>query len=82
MGFVAPKASVEADDEALTLDAGTVSPSRRSEALVEWEWSSELTDWIDYGTGEALTGYEPSDNMRELVARIVKDWWGADPPER
>ena len=79
MGFVAPKASVEADDEVITLDAGTVSPSRRSESLVEWEWSGELTDWIDYETGEVLTGYEPSDKMRALVSRIVSDW-GVKPP--
>lgn len=82
MGFVAPKAAVEADDELLTLDVGTVSPSRRREALVDWEWSGELTDWIDYSTGEVLSGYEPSEKMRGLVSRIVQDWAGGDPPEK
>lgn len=76
MGFTAPKASVEAEDQTLTLDAGTISPSRRREAVVDWEWSSGLTDWVDYETGEVLTGYAPSEKMRALVSRIVSDWEG------
>lgn len=41
-------------------------------------WSQELSDWISEDTGELLTGFEVSENMRELVGRMVKtlrvDW--------
>lgn len=33
-----------------------------------WTWMEH--DWVDENTGETLTGYEPSDNFKELVDRI------------
>lgn len=71
MGFVAPKV-VQADDDAMTLDATTASPDAKRER-VEWEWSGALADWVDYSTGELLSGYEPPATMRALVDRIRAD---------
>lgn len=73
MGFVS-RAAVTDDDAAIVLDAGTVSPSARPHGeRVSWEWSDALTDWIDYATGEVLSGYEPSDRVRHLTTRIMAD---------
>lgn len=74
MGFTAPKAAVVAEDEAILLDAGTESPSPRTGDVVDWEWVNALTDWVDFETGEVLSGYQPSPVMQELVARIERDW--------
>lgn len=73
MGFVS-RAAVTDDDAAIVLDAGTVSPSARPIGeRVTWEWSETLTDWIDFTTGELLSGYEPSERVMRLTARIVAD---------
>jgi hypothetical protein len=69
MGFVVAK---EPDDETLTLDADTASPDATREHI-EWEWVSSLADWVDYNTGEVLSGYEPPSTMLELVQRIRRD---------
>lgn len=74
MGFTAPKAAVAAEDETILLDAGTESPSPRIGDVVDWEWVDALTDWVDFGTGEVLSGYQPSAVMQELLARIERDW--------
>lgn len=74
MGFTAPKAAVAAEDETILLDAGTESPSPRTGDVVDWEWVDALTDWVDFGTGEMLSGYQPSAVMQELLARIERDW--------
>lgn len=33
-----------------------------------WKWDN--SDWVDYDTGEALTGYMPSDSMEQIVQNI------------
>lgn len=70
MGFTVPKA--EPDDESLTLDENTASPDA-DRGRVLWEWSGTLADWVDYNTGETLSGYDPPATMRELVERIRAD---------
>jgi hypothetical protein len=70
MGFVAPK--VGRDDDALTLDATTPAPEPQRER-VTWEWVGSLADWMDYGSGALLSGYEPPATMRALVERIRRD---------
>jgi hypothetical protein len=71
MGFVS-RVKVSADDEALELDAGTVSPIKPdSRGRIRWQWIGD--DWMDYGSGELLSGFTPNDGMRELVKRITAD---------
>lgn len=36
-----------------------------------WHWIGD--DWVDYGSGELLSGFTPSDSIRELVKRITAD---------
>jgi hypothetical protein len=71
MGFVS-RVTLDATDETLELDAGTVSPiSPDSRGRIRWQWIGD--DWIDYGSGELLSGFTPTDSMRELVNRITAD---------
>jgi hypothetical protein len=71
MGFVS-HVTLDASDETLELDAGTVSPIKPdSRGRIRWQWIGE--DWIDYGSGELLSGFTPTDSMRELVKRITAD---------
>jgi hypothetical protein len=71
MGFVS-RVKVSADDEALELDAGTVSPiPPDARGRIRWQWVGD--DWMDYGSGELLSGFTPNDGMRELVKRITAD---------
>jgi hypothetical protein len=71
MGF-ACAVKVSADDEALELDAGTVSPiPPDSRGRIRWQWIGD--DWMDYGSGELLSGFTPTGSMRELVKRITAD---------
>ena len=35
-----------------------------------WEWEREYFDWIDYETGELLSGYIPDSNALEIIDRI------------
>jgi hypothetical protein len=71
MGFVS-RVKVDATDETLELDAGTVSPIKPdSRGLIRWQWIGD--DWMDYGSGELLSGFTPTDSMRELVKRITAD---------
>ncbi len=71
MGFKS-RVTLDANDEAIELDAGTVSPIKPdSRGLIRWQWIGE--DWIDYGSGELLSGFTPTVSMRELVKRITAD---------
>lgn len=77
MGFtVAAAADVVQDDDAtIELDASTAAPAARTE-LVEWEWITSLTDWIDLTTGEVLSGYEPTPEDASTLRRIRADAGG------
>ncbi len=71
MGFVS-HVTLDANDEAIELDAGTVSPiPPDSRGRIRWQWIGD--DWMDYGSGELLSGFTPGDSMRELVKRITAD---------
>lgn len=71
MGFKS-RVTLDANDEAIELDAGTVSPiAPDSRGRIRWQWIGE--DWIDYGSGELLSGFTPTVSMRELVKRITAD---------
>ncbi len=77
MGFVS-RVTVDDDDEALVLDAGTISPiAPDSRGRIRWHWIGD--DWLDYGSGELLSGFTPSDTLRELVNRITADARAAPP---
>lgn len=77
MGFtVAVAADVVQDEDAtIDLDASTPAPAARTE-LVEWEWITSLTDWIDLTTGEVLSGYEPTPDEVRTLQRIRADAGG------
>lgn len=47
---------------------------KRHGEYVNWIWCQDYADWIDWTTGECLTGYTPSDRWREFVDSI-----GAEP---
>ncbi len=36
-----------------------------------WLWTREANDWVEHTTGECLTGYVPSDALRDLVERRI-----------
>lgn len=57
------------DDGAIELERGTNAPTRRDESI-DWEWSQSLADWVDYSTGDCLTGYEPVTRFRAFVESV------------
>lgn len=46
----------------------TMAPRPRGRE-VTWEWARELSDWVDFTTGEVLSDYEPSRRVARLVDR-------------
>jgi hypothetical protein len=69
VGFVLPKEiEQEIEGEELVL-TGTPAFKRHGER-VYWEWVQELADWVDRGTGETLTDYQPSPAFVALVGSI------------
>lgn len=57
------------DNADIETDVGTEATTRVNEEIV-WEWSQLLTDWVDYSTGELLTGYEPGRSARILIRKM------------
>lgn len=67
--------------QAFNMKAGPVEPEAvaTEPELVElelargerWLWNRELNDWVEHSTGELLTGYVPSDALRDLVERRI-----------
>ena len=47
------------------------SPKRENYAVGVREWIQILGDWVDKDTGECLTGYVPSDGMKDLVENKI-----------
>lgn len=79
MGFtVAAAADVVQDEEGtIELDESTPAPLART-APVEWQWLTTLTDWVDFSTGEVLSGYEPTAEEASTLRRIRA---AASPPD-
>jgi hypothetical protein len=38
-----------------------------------YSWNREMSDWVEPTTGEILTGYKPSEAMREVLERAVTE---------
>ena len=64
------RARVDDDESEIILNRGTSAPTRRDETI-EWDWVQSLNDWVDFSTGDCLTGYEPSKRFRAFVESIV-----------
>ena len=69
MGFSVAVEQVTPEDEAITLDASTPAPLRM-EQPTDWTWYSNVTDWVNLGTGELLSGYSPDVKEKRLLANI------------
>jgi hypothetical protein len=68
MGFkVASSEPDDTEDGAMELVAST-ELTRSDLSNRVWEWSQPLIDWIDFSTGEVLSGYQPSPQMKEPSA--------------
>lgn len=65
MGFRAAADDTEREGE-LPTEMGTAAVSRIAEDVL-WEWSQQLTDWVDFSTGDCLTGYQPSERFSAFV---------------
>lgn len=62
-GFTLPK--LVAEDQELEVLAEKIG----SEGV--YRWVQELSDWVDFDTGELLTGYVPSDGLKNVIGRII-----------
>ena len=56
----------ESDDPIAPVDA--TEASTRPGERITWESCQSVPDWVDPETGECLTGYEPEETFRRLVA--------------
>ena len=59
----------EVSEEVEELKAVEVVGIKPVEEITLWGWGGN--DWVDHGTGEALTGYIPSEQAEELNSNIV-----------
>jgi hypothetical protein len=73
VGFTAP-ATVDEEDEIGT-DGDTDAPSEAGEGA-EWEWEQAQHDWVDYRTGELLTGFEPNRAARKFAEHFTDNQEG------
>jgi hypothetical protein len=69
MGFTVAATPAQDENSAVGLAGETGTPVRRAESVV-WEWMQELHDWIDLETGDALSGFEPTEGLSRLVHAI------------
>jgi hypothetical protein len=69
MGFKIMTAAV-ADENAKVGISDATAAYKRLGDFIQWEWAQELHDWVDFSTGEVLTGYEPTEAFRELIRGI------------
>lgn len=69
MGFKAVPEGEKAEADEIEATEATLASSRVAESVL-WEWSQQLTDWVDYATGECLTGYVPNDRFRAFVETL------------
>ena len=71
VGFVVPKDKPDEDAEQLDPVEATTALTRHADKI-RWNWDQCAADWIDYKTGECLTGYEPSVWMLQVVAGMYE----------
>lgn len=48
-------------------------PVEKPMADLLYSWNREISDWVEPTTGEILTGYKPSEAMREVLERAVTE---------
>jgi hypothetical protein len=63
MGGIKVTKSTEADEQ----EADVLAEAMETEAV--YEWHQAVTDWVNLDTGELLTGFEPSEHLRDLVEK-------------
>ncbi len=51
----------------------TDEPVEKPMADLLYSWNREMSDWVEPTTGEILTGYKPSEAMREVLERAVTE---------
>jgi hypothetical protein len=61
-------AVLDEEDELGVLAAG--SATKRLGESVLWMWEQDAADWLEMSTGEALTGYLPSEPFQSFVEGI------------
>ena len=66
VGFVITRKVPDESEELMAPVNATEAPVRRSEC-VTWDWCQRLADWVDFETGECLTGFEPEARLRHIV---------------
>jgi hypothetical protein len=69
MGFKCITQVKQDEDGEVGTSEATPAHKRLGE-FIQWEWAQELHDWIDFSTGEVLTGYEPTEQFKELIRGI------------
>jgi len=45
---------------------GIPALTRLGESIL-WDWVQDATDWVDFTTGDVLSGYMPTDDERRLI---------------
>lgn len=60
-----------AGDDTAEMDQEQATPaiSRPTETVL-WHWQQGATDWVDYATGECLTGYVPDKKRAAFIATL------------
>ncbi|RZJ94047.1 MAG: hypothetical protein EOO60_03880 [Hymenobacter sp.] len=76
MGGIKVTKSTEAEQE----EAEAMAEAMETEAV--YEWHQAVTDWVNLDTGELLTGFKPSEELRELVEkRMIYTATTTNPPQ-
>jgi hypothetical protein len=68
MGFTVAAEDDDDDEAPIVLDEATAAADERP---VAWEWSQPSHDWVDFSTGEALTGYQPGEAFEDFVGSLA-----------
>lgn len=70
MGFTLPRPDDSAEEGPIITDSVTQAASRRGE-YIRWEWAQGLADWVDYTTGDVLSGMENSRPSGHVSLRFL-----------
>ncbi len=76
MGGIKVTKSTEADEQ----EADVLAEAMETEAV--YEWQQAVTDWVNLDTGELLTGFEPSEQLRDLVEKRMIYTSTPPPPQK